>query len=162
MMRHQKSGHVLNISSVAGLIGFIGAAYYAATKHAVEGFSKCLALEVEPFSIHVTCIEPGPFRIDFGGRSIKMTETTIPDYADIFDKRFRDIREGSGKQAGDPARAAEAMIAITQEQSPPHHLVLGKIGIEGVTNHMARQLDEIQARREAGLATDFPPASETV
>lgn len=160
MMRAQKSGHVLNLSSVAGLVGLFGSAYYSATKHAVEGFSKALSAEVEPLGMHVTCIEPGPFRTDFAGRSINMTDSTIDDYAETVGKRLTASRDGSGKQAGDPVRAAKAMIAITQEQNPPHHLVLGKIGVEGVTKYLRQQLEEIEGHRAMGLGTDFPEVLE--
>jgi NAD(P)-dependent dehydrogenase (short-subunit alcohol dehydrogenase family) len=156
LMRAQRQGHVINIASVAGFVGLGGSAYYSATKHAVEGFSKALAIEVEPLGIKVTCIEPGPFRTDFAGRSSKTTKVAIEDYAETVGKRIAMGQQNSGKQAGDPARAAEAMIAITLEEKPPHHLVLGKIGFEGVTRYLREQLDEVEARRETALATDFP------
>ena len=82
LMRAQRAGHVLNVTSVAGLVGFPASGYYAATKHAVEGLSDALAAEAGPLGIKVTCIEPGPFRTDWAGRSLIQTPSTIPDYAE--------------------------------------------------------------------------------
>ena len=155
-MRSRRRGCVVNISSVAGFIGFPGSGYYAATKHAVEGLSDALAKEVAPLGIKVLCVEPGPFRTDFAGRSLRQTRSRIEDYADIVASRMRTMSETSGQQAGDPVRAAEAIIAAVQSPDTPQHLVLGRIGIEGVTKTLRATLDEIEAWRQAGLATDFP------
>ncbi len=104
-MRARRSGHILNITSVAGFVGFPGSGYYAASKHAVEGLSDSLGREVAPLGIRVTCIEPGPFRTDWAGRSLKQTPSRIPDYADTAAARLKATAEVSGKQAGDPVRA---------------------------------------------------------
>ena len=108
VMRAQKAGHVLNITSVAGFVGFPASGYYAATKHAVEGFSDSLAAEVAPLGIRVTCIEPGPFRTDWAGRSLVQTPSRIADYAETAGARLKATSEKSGTQAGDPVRAGEA------------------------------------------------------
>lgn len=155
-MRARRKGHVLNITSVAGLVGFPGSAYYAASKHAVEGWSDSLAAEGKPIGIKVTCIEPGPFRTDFAGRSLKQSPTRIADYLDTVGARHKAIVEKSGKQPGDPVRAAEAMIRITEIEQPPRHFVLGAVGIDGVANKLGRTLADLEKWREAGLATDFP------
>ena len=155
-MRARRSGHVLNVTSVAGLVGFPGSGYYAASKHAVEGWSDSLAAEVAPLGIRVTCIEPGPFRTDWAGRSLRQTPNRIPDYADTAGARLRSTAEISGRQAGDPVRAAQAMIAVTEHDSPPRHLVLGAFGVDAVTRKLRASLAEIEAWRETGLATDFP------
>ncbi len=155
-MRARRRGHVLNITSVAGFIGFPGSGYYAASKHAVEGWSDALAAEGKPLGIKVTCIEPGPFRTDWAGRSLKQTPNRIADYADTAGVRLKGTAEGSGNQAGDPARAAEAMIRITESESPPRHLVLGAFGIDAVTNTLKATLAEVEAWRETSLSTDFP------
>ena len=118
-MRTRRQGHVFNITSVAGFIGFPGSAFYAASKHAVEGWSDGLAAEVEPLGIKVTCIEPGPFRTDWAGRSLKQTPSKIADYADTAAARMRGTSEGSGKQAGDPALAAQAMIDLVGHPTVP-------------------------------------------
>jgi len=157
-MRARRRGHVLNITSVAGFIGFPGSGYYAASKHAVEGWSDALAAEGKPLGIKVTCIEPGPFRTDWAGRSLKQTPNRIADYADTAGVRLKGTAEGSGNQAGDPARAAEAMIRITESENPPRHLVLGAFGIDAVTNTLKATLAEVEAWRETGLSTDFPKA----
>jgi NAD(P)-dependent dehydrogenase (short-subunit alcohol dehydrogenase family) len=155
-MRARRRGHVINITSVAGLVGFPGSGYYAASKHAVEGLSDALAAEVGPLGIQVTCVEPGPFRTDWAGRSLKQTESRIADYAPTGGARLKATAAGSGKQPGDPVRAAEAMIRITEMDHPPRHLVLGAFGVEAVTRKLKASLAEIEAWREAGLAADFP------
>ena len=155
-MRARRSGHVLNITSVAGFAGFPGSGYYAASKHAVEGFSDALAAEVKPLGMHVTCIEPGPFRTDWAGRSLIQTPNLIADYAATAGVRLKGTADASGNQPGDPVRAAQAMIEITQSANPPRHLVLGAFGIEAVTTKLRTTLAGIEAWRATGLATDFP------
>ena len=158
VMRAQTSGHILNITSVAGFVGFPASGYYAATKHAVEGFSDSLAAEVAPLGIRVTCIEPGPFRTDWAGRSLVQTASTIPDYADTAGARLKATSEKSGTQAGDPVRAGEAMIRVTEMEDPPRHLVLGAWGYDAVTNRLKQSLAEIEAWREISLGADYPGA----
>ncbi len=157
-MRAQKSGHIINITSVAGLVGFPGSGYYAASKHAVEGWSDALAVETAPLGIKVTCVEPGPFRTDWAGRSLKQTPNRIADYADTAGARLKSTADISGKQAGDPVRAAEAMIHVTEIDAPPRHLVLGAWGHDAVTKRLRERMGEIEAWREQGLATDYPAA----
>jgi NAD(P)-dependent dehydrogenase (short-subunit alcohol dehydrogenase family) len=156
IMRAQKSGHVINITSVAGLVGFPGSGYYAASKHAVEGWSDALLAEVQPLGINVTCVEPGPFRTDWAGRSLKQTPVTIADYAETAGKRLDGTREVSGTQAGDPVRAGEAMIALTENANPPRHLVLGAFGYDAVTTKLAGRLKEIEAHKADSFRADFP------
>lgn len=158
ILRAQRSGRILNITSVAGLIGFPASGYYAASKHAVEGWSDTLRAEVEPLGIHVTCIEPGPFRTDWAGRSLRQTPNRIADYADTAGKRMDDTRRVSGTQAGDPARAADAMIALSEQPGPPRHLVLGRFGHDAVVARLKERLAEIERYRAISLATDFPDA----
>ncbi len=157
-MRAQRSGHIINITSVAGLVGFPGSGYYAASKHAVEGWSDALATETAPLGIKVTCVEPGPFRTDWAGRSLKQTPNRIADYADTAGARLKGTADISGKQAGDPVRAAEAMIHVTEIKSPPRHLVLGAWGHDAVSKRLKERMQEIEAWREQGLATDYPAA----
>ena len=156
LMRAQRAGHVLNVTSVAGLVGFPASGYYAATKHAVEGFSDALAAETGPLGIKVTCIEPGPFRTDWAGRSLIQTPSTIPDYAETAGARLKATAEKSGTQAGDPVRAGEAMIRVTELDNPPRHLVLGAWGYEAVTSRLKQRLAEIEAWRETSLGADYP------
>ncbi len=156
VMRAQRSGRILNITSVAGFVGFPGSGYYAATKHAVEGFSDALAAETGPLGIHVTCIAPGPFRTDWAGRSLVQTPSTIADYAETAGARLKATSAKSGTQAGDPVRAGEAMIRVTEIDNPPRHLVLGAWGFEAVTNRLRQSLAEIEAWRETSLGADYP------
>jgi len=156
LMRGQRKGHILNITSVAGLIGFPGSGYYAASKHAVEGWSDALRAEVQPLGIAVTCVEPGPFRTDWAGRSLRQTPNRIVDYTETAGKRMAATKGYSGEQPGDPVRAGEAMIALTQKPNPPRHLVLGAFGYNAVTDSLRRRLEEIESQRETSLAADFP------
>ncbi|WP_416186808.1 oxidoreductase [Glaciimonas sp. CA11.2] len=155
-MRARHKGHILNITSVAGKVGFPGSGYYAASKHAVEGFSDSLASEVAPLGIHVTCIEPGPFRTDWAGRSLKQTPNLIADYADTAGVRLKGTAASSGDQPGDPQRAAAAMILVTETKNPPHHLVLGTFGVDAVSKKLKAGLEQIEAWRATSIGTDFP------
>ena len=158
IMRAQRGGTIFNITSVAGLVGLPGSGYYAASKHAVEGFSDALRAEVEPLGVRVTCVEPGPFRTDWAGRSLRQTASRIDDYAETAAKRLQGTREASGTQKGDPNRFADELIAITRKPAAPRHLVLGAWGYEMVTERMAQRLDEIRAARELSLSADFATA----
>ena len=155
-MRARRAGHVINITSVAGFIGFPGSGYYSASKHAVEGFSDSLAVELKPLGIEVTCVEPGPFRTDWAGRSLKQTQTHIPDYEETVGARLKMTSGYSGKQAGDPVRAAQAMMRLVEEDVPPRHLVLGAMGYDAVTKKLRERLEQIESRRETALGADFP------
>jgi NAD(P)-dependent dehydrogenase (short-subunit alcohol dehydrogenase family) len=156
LMRAQRKGHVINITSVAGLIGFPGSGYYAASKHAVEGFTDALAIEGAPLGIKATCVEPGPFRTDWAGRSLKQTPNKIADYADTVGARLKTTSANSGKQQGDPVRAGEAMIRITEAENPPRHLVLGEFGYNAVTAKLKERLEQIEKWRDASVGADFP------
>ena len=158
IMREQKGGHILNVASVAGFCGFPGSGYYAASKHAVEGFSDSLSREVGPLGIKVTVVEPGPFRTDWAGRSLKQTKSAIPAYADTAGARLAQTSEKSGTQAGDPVRAGRAMIDLVAERDPPLHLVLGEWGHDAVVKKLRDTLAEVEARRQTALDTDYPPA----
>ncbi|MFU9138088.1 oxidoreductase [Erwinia tasmaniensis] len=156
VLRKAKSGHIINITSVAGQIGFPGSGYYSASKHAVEGWSDALLAEVGPLGIAVTCVEPGPFRTDWAGRSLRQTPNTLADYAETAGVRLKGTAEGSGKQPGDPVRAAQAMIALTEAENPPRHLVMGAWGHDAVTTKLQARLNEIEAWKEMSVGTDFP------
>ena len=156
VMRQQGSGHILNVSSVAGFCGFPGSGYYSASKHAVEGFSDSLSREMAPLGVKVTCVEPGPFRTDWAGRSMTQTASAIPAYAETVASRMATTAKNSGTQAGDPVRAAEAMIALVAESDPPLHLVLGEWGHDAVTKKLRETLAEVEGRRQTALDTDYP------
>jgi NAD(P)-dependent dehydrogenase (short-subunit alcohol dehydrogenase family) len=155
-MRKRRKGHIINITSVGGHLGNPGSGYYAATKQAVEGWSKSLAAETKPLGIKVTAVAPGPFRTDWAGRSMKQTENRIADYAEITGARLASVTANSGKQAGDPVRAGEAMIKLTESDNPPLHIVFGAQGFGMVTDNLKQKLAEIEAWRDMGLATDYP------
>jgi NAD(P)-dependent dehydrogenase (short-subunit alcohol dehydrogenase family) len=157
-MRERRSGHIINITSVGGLVGFACSGYYAASKHAVEGWSDSLAAEVRPLGISVTCVEPGPFRTDWAGRSLQQTPTNIDDYTGTAGKRLAGTLLAHGNQPGDPVRAAAAMISVAQLPAPPRHLVLGAWGHAVVLHKMQARLDEIEKFRDMALATDYPEA----
>ena len=108
IMRAQKAGAIVNVSSMGGFIGFPGSGYYAATKFAVEGLSESLSKEVAPFGIKVIIVEPGPFRTDWAGRSLKTPKKPVDAYTETAVARRKQIQSYSGAQAGDPVRAAEA------------------------------------------------------
>lgn len=155
-MRKRRHGTIVNIASVGGIIGFAGSGYYAATKFAVEGLSEALASEVEPLGIHVMLVEPGPFRTDWAGRSLKKSSNSIADYDQTAGKRRREISGYSGKQAGDPARAAEVVIQAVQSATPPRHLVLGREGFDNVQMQLRAMLEESAQWKAASLSADFP------
>jgi NAD(P)-dependent dehydrogenase (short-subunit alcohol dehydrogenase family) len=158
-MRTRRQGAIVNITSVAGLVGFPSSGYYAASKHAVEGFSDALAAEVAPLGLTVTCVEPGPFRTDWAGRSLRQTESRIADYAETAAARMAQTRGYSGNQPGDPVRAGEAMIAAVERDRPPRHLVLGKWGHDAVTDRLQARVAEIDGLRDVALGADYPDAT---
>jgi NAD(P)-dependent dehydrogenase (short-subunit alcohol dehydrogenase family) len=158
-MRARRSGHVVNLSSIGGLCGFPGVGYYNATKFAVEGLSEALAAELAPLGIGVTIVEPGPFRTDWAGRSLKLTRNAIADYADTAGARRNQISGYSGSQAGDPVRAAEAMIQAVLADTPPLRLLLGNMAFD-VAQRKIASLQENFAQWEAvSRGADYPQAA---
>jgi NAD(P)-dependent dehydrogenase (short-subunit alcohol dehydrogenase family) len=155
-LRKQRSGHILNISSMAGLVGGAGWGFYNASKFAVEGFSEALAAEVAPLGIKVTIIEPGPFRTDFLGRSGVEAALRIPDYDATVGKTREYFNDQAGKQRGDPARAVEAMIAVVESAKPPLHLLLGKLALDRLRGKLDLWDKEIAAWESTTLGADFP------
>jgi len=157
-MRKRRSGHILNISSIGGFVGFPGVGYYNATKFAVEGLSEALVKEVEPLGIKVIIVEPGPFRTDWAGRSLKQTRDGIEDYAKSAAARRQAIASGSGKQPGDPVRAAKAMIEVVQSSNPPLRLVLGRMALETARGKLELLRRDLDAWEKTSLDADFPSA----
>lgn len=155
LMREQRTGNILNITSIAGLIGYPGSGYYAASKHAVEGWSDALRAEVLPLGIGVTCVEPGPFRTDWAGRSLRQTTSRITDYADTAAKRLAVTKETSGAQAGDPVKAAQAMITVANGADAPRHLVLGAWGFDAVVERLQERVRDISMQRDLSVSADF-------
>jgi NAD(P)-dependent dehydrogenase (short-subunit alcohol dehydrogenase family) len=157
-MRTRRSGHIVNISSVGGLIGFPGIGYYNATKFAVEGLSEALAKEAAPLGIKVTIVEPGPFRTDWAGRSLKTPAIAIEDYAQSAGARRAAIRGYSGTQQGDPVRGAEAIIQAVESAEPPLHLLLGRFAYEMTAVKLKEFAAEMEKWRDVALGADFPGA----
>lgn len=155
-MRARKQGHIINLSSIGGLVSFGATGYYHATKFAVEGLSGSLAIELAPLNIKVTVVEPGPFRTDFAGRSIAESKTEIDDYAETAGVRRQKTAEGSGKQPGDPVRAAQAIIDVVAAANPPHHLVLGKSALELARKDLEAKRRDFDAWEKTSLGADFP------
>ncbi len=159
MMRAEKSGAIVNISSVGGFIGNPGSAYYAATKFAVEGLSEALSKEVGPLGIKVLIVEPGPFRTDWGGRSLKTPKRPIEAYAPTAIARRNQIQTYSGQQPGDPARGAEAIIATVERSDPPLRLPLGNVAYD-VIGAEIEALRKAHASVEAvARGADYPKGS---
>lgn len=155
VMRAQRSGMVVNISSGAGVRGHPGSGYYCATKWAVEGFSESLAAEAAPLGIGVLIVEPGPFRTDFAGRSIAGPAREIPDYELAIATR-RGLAQSDGKQAGDPVRAAKLIVDAVLQKDRPLRLVLGGATFEGVCKSIEARLADSRRSKDAAYAADFP------
>jgi NAD(P)-dependent dehydrogenase (short-subunit alcohol dehydrogenase family) len=155
-LRERRSGHIFNLSSIGGLIGGAGWGYYNVTKFAVEGFSEALAPEMKPLGVHVTVVEPGPFRTDFLGRSGKLAAKELPEYKDTAGKARKYLETQSGKQPGDPQKAVEAIIAVADSPNPPLHLILGKIALTRFRDKLALWEKEIAAWEPVTVGADFP------
>ena len=156
-LRKQRSGHILNLSSVGGLVGIAGYGFYNATKFAVEGFSEALSYELAPLGIHVTIVEPGPYRTDFlEGSSLKTSASNIADYEPSVGATRKAADERRGKQVGDPIRAAELIYRVTREEKPPLRLVLGKPAIDLARKKLALVEADIVAWEQASIGTAYP------
>jgi NAD(P)-dependent dehydrogenase (short-subunit alcohol dehydrogenase family) len=153
-MRARRRGHVVNITSMGGFITMPGIAYYCGSKFALEGISEVLGKEVEPLGIAVTAVAPGSFRTDWAGRSMDRTPRSIADYDALFDP-IRQAREAkSGRQLGDPAKAARAILAAIASEHPPAHLLLGSDALGLVRRKLADYAEEIDAWEALTLSTD--------
>ena len=155
-MRARRRGHVINVSSIGGLVSFAATGFYHATKFAVEGLSESLAIEVAPFGIRVTIIEPGPFRTDWAGRSIRQSALRIDDYEQTAGERRRQTEARSGNQPGDPVRAAKAIITAYEAEHPPLHLVLGKPALGLARNKLETLKTELDTWEKTTLGADYP------
>jgi NAD(P)-dependent dehydrogenase (short-subunit alcohol dehydrogenase family) len=155
LFRQQHSGHFFQISSIGGRAGATGRAPYSAAKFGVEGFSEVLATEMAPFGVRVTIIEPGGFRTDFAGASTRIAEGNAA-YAETVGKTAAMQRNYNGKQPGDPARAAQAIINVSLEDKPPLRLVLGRDAYARAERTDEARLAELRAWREISVSTDFP------
>jgi NAD(P)-dependent dehydrogenase (short-subunit alcohol dehydrogenase family) len=153
--RENGSGHFIQVTSIAGRIGPIGRAPYAAAKWAVEGFSETLAKEVAPFGVKVTIIEPGGFRTDFAGSSTTLREGR-PEYDATVGNTVRFQREFDGKQPGDPARAANALLTLVSAENPPLRILLGSDAFSSAEKNDLAKIDLAREWKDLSISTDFP------
>ncbi|CAM5647753.1 SDR family oxidoreductase [Mycolicibacterium aubagnense] len=155
-MRARRRGHIFNVSSLGGLVAFAATGYYHATKFAVEALSESLSHEVRPLGIKVTIIEPGAFRTDWAGRSMVESGTTIDDYAETAGKRREATRGASGRQPGDPARAAKAIISAFEADEAPLRLLLGAGALTIARQRLDALRQNFDAWAETTISADFP------
>lgn len=153
-MRERRRGHILNITSMGGFITMPGIAYYCGSKYALEGISEVVGKEVKPFGIHVTAVAPGSFRTAWAGRSMVRTPRSIPDYDALFDPIRKGREEKSGKQLGDPVKAARAMLSVIESDEPPSHLLLGSDALSLVRDKLSSLGAEFDAWEGLTRSTD--------
>jgi NAD(P)-dependent dehydrogenase (short-subunit alcohol dehydrogenase family) len=156
-MRKQGKGYIINISSQAGLMSNPGTAYYSSTKFALEGMTEGLCRELAPFGVRVTAVEPGPFRTDFSGRSLKQIQSTINDYDDTVGARRAMITAIHGTAPGDPRRAGEAIVDLFELDEPPLQLLLGRPVYDAYRKKLAGVIASLERWKSVTLAADFPP-----
>ncbi|MEE3624811.1 oxidoreductase [Nitrospirillum sp. BR 11752] len=157
LMRARRSGHIVNITSIAGLAPGVGSGLYAASKFALEGVSLSLAQEVAPLGIGVTLVEPGAFRTDFlTEQSLRVTGSDIADYAATAGAAVARLQAQNGQQPGDPARGARAIVAAVLSPNPPRHLVLGTDAWNRVQARQQAFTADLAGWRDVTLGTDFP------
>lgn len=157
-MRKQRSGHVLNFSSIGGYVGHAGWGVYCSTKFAVEGISESMAPEVAPLGIKVTVVEPGFFRTDFlAGNSLVVSPPTIPDYVDTPAGGMREMaKQANHAQPGDPAKLAAGIIAMVNSSNPPLRMPFGSDTVAAIEAKNARVAEELATWRDLAMSTDFP------
>lgn len=155
-MREKRHGHIVNFSSIGGLVAFMATGYYHATKFAVEGLSESLSKEVAPLGIKVLLVEPGPFRTDWAGRSTSRTETQIADYKETIGTRMDVSLNGSGKQVGDPVRGCEAIISAVEAKDHHLRLLLGQMAFDGANGKLDELKGNFDAWKDLTIGADFP------
>ncbi|MBO7743044.1 oxidoreductase [Paenibacillus sp. MWE-103] len=152
-MRGQRSGHIINISSIGGLASFPGVGYYNATKYAVEGISESLAKEVAPFGIRVTLIEPGNFRTDWSGRSAAKTASAIKEYEALIAPFVSGANHGS--EPGDPKKAAQAILRVAESEAAPLRLLLGAEAYHTVKGKYTALLQTMEEWKDVTMDADY-------
>ncbi|RXR05933.1 oxidoreductase [Pseudoxanthomonas composti] len=153
-MRARRAGHILNITSMGGFITMPGIAYYCGSKFALEGIGEVLGKEVAALGIHVTSVAPGSFRTDWAGRSMVRTPRSIGDYDALFDPIRQRRQEVSGRQLGDPRKAAQAMLAVIDSHAPPAHLLLGSDALQLVRDKLTALERELTQWEALTVSTD--------
>ena len=162
MYRERRSGAIVNLSSIGGLIGSAGWGFYNASKFAVEGLSEALHAELAPMGIHVMVVEPGPFRTDFLGRSGKQAGRRIADYETTVGKTRDYFETQAGQQPGDPQRAVEAIVQAVNAPEPPKHLLLGKIALNRFRAHLQQWTAELDQWQDVTNGADFPNSENSL
>ncbi|MFS8197607.1 oxidoreductase [Streptomyces sp. CWNU-52B] len=160
-MRARRRGHILAVTSMGGLAGFPGVSAYCGSKYALEGILEAVGKEVAPFNIHVTAVEPGSFRTDWAGRSMIRAPRTIPDYDTLFEPIRAARQQASGRQLGDPARAAAAVLHILGTPNPPAHLVLGSDALRLIRAGRDAVDHDLNTWEDLARSTDFPQEGTT-
>jgi NAD(P)-dependent dehydrogenase (short-subunit alcohol dehydrogenase family) len=155
VMRQQGSGHIVNLSSTAGFVGFGGSSLYCGAKFALEGTSEALAKEVESFGIKVTLIEPGAFRTDFNGRSLAAAEQPIDAYDPVSGASLQWFKAMDGQQPGNPAKAAQAIIQAVESPHPPMRLALGTDAISLIQEKLESVKTDLEAWQQVTVSTDY-------
>ncbi|XEC93034.1 oxidoreductase [Paenibacillus tarimensis] len=154
-MRHKRSGHIINISSVGGLSGYIGWGVYGSTKFAVEGLTEALALELAPLGIHATVVAPGFFRTEFlDAASLTRSGNIIPDYAETVGEMRTFVTQVNNKQPGDPVKLAKAVVQVAGAEKPPVHLPLGNDALQRYREKTANFEKDIEAWYDVITGTD--------
>ncbi|BEM09923.1 short-chain dehydrogenase/reductase [Serratia marcescens] len=153
-MRQRRRGHIINITSMGSFITLPGISYYCGSKFALEGISEALSQELTPFNIHVTAVAPGSFRTEWAGRSMVRSPRRLPDYDALFEPVRQARQEKSGKQLGDPVKAAHAMLALIESQTPPTHLLLGSDALSLVRQKLEALGQEIAQWEALTRSTD--------
>lgn len=159
-MRRRRSGHLMAVTSMGGLMAVPGMSAYCASKFAVEGLLESVRKEVAPFGIRVTAIEPGSFRTDWAGRSMTRAERSIADYDDLFDPIRMARINASGNQLGNPAMAAQAVLSILDAADPPAHLVLGSDALRLISTARKAVDDDIRTWETLSRSTDFADGAQ--
>ncbi|WP_241009747.1 oxidoreductase [Gluconobacter kondonii] len=152
--RERRSGFIVNVTSMGGLITMPGISYYCGSKFALQGISEVMRAEMAPFGVHVTALCPGSFRTDWAGRSMVRTERSITDYNALFDPIRAARHEKDGKQLGDPAKLAAAVLELVASDTPPPQLLLGSDALRLVRDRLSRMEREIEDWEELTRSTD--------
>ena len=153
-MRGRRNGHIINITSMGGFITLPGIAYYCGSKFALEGISETVGQEVKPLGIAVTAVAPGSFRTDWAGRSMVRAPRSIPDYDALFEPIREARQQKSGRQLGDPAKAARVILDVIASDSAPAHLLLGSDAIDLVRQKLSLLAEEIDQWEAVTRSTD--------
>jgi NAD(P)-dependent dehydrogenase (short-subunit alcohol dehydrogenase family) len=159
-MRARRSGHIVNLSSIVGLVPQPGTGLYSASKFAIEGLSQSLALELAPLGIGVTIVEPGSFRTDFlSSASLQKAANRIEDYSQSAHPVVERLSGFSGRQPGNPVRAAQAIVDAVCSPNPPQQLLLGSDAYQRMQTRQQQVVESMERWREVTLGTDFTPGS---